>query len=81
MQGKCGQLKPYTFVELPRTRPGRLTALVPALGTSSLIKQALGGHLVPGYLMVTVAASVIYAGLALVFCTWPFEKESVLLKG
>lgn len=62
------------------TDAGRQIALVPILGASVIIKQALSGSYDPVFIALAFAGSVLWAGLALAFATRLFQKESVLIK-
>jgi sodium transport system permease protein len=62
------------------TDAGRHIALVPILGASVIIKQALSGSYDPVFIVLAFAGSVFWAGLALAFATRLFQKESVLIK-
>lgn len=62
------------------TEVAKTIALVPVLGASIIIKQALSGIFDPGFIGLAFAASVLYAALALAFATRLFQKESVLIK-
>jgi sodium transport system permease protein len=55
-------------------------ALVPILNAALVLKQAISNTFDATFLLVAIAASVAYAGLAVTFATRLFEKESVLLK-
>ena len=62
------------------TDVSRGIALVPILGASIIIKQALSGTYDIVFITIAFAASAVYAALALAFATRLFQKESVLTK-
>jgi ABC-type Na+ efflux pump, permease component len=62
------------------TEVARTIALVPIMNASLIIKQALSGTFDPTFIAIAFAASVVYAGIALVAATRLFQSETVLLK-
>jgi sodium transport system permease protein len=62
------------------TDVARQMALIPILGASVIIKQALSGTYDPLFILLAFVASITYAALALTFATRLFQKESVLIK-
>ncbi|MBM3493850.1 MAG: ABC transporter permease [Armatimonadetes bacterium] len=58
----------------------RAMAAVPVLNASLIIKQALTGSTDPAFLVLALAASVLYAGIAVAICTRLFDRENVLLR-
>jgi sodium transport system permease protein len=62
------------------TEAPRAMAAVPVLNASLIIKQALTGSTDPAFVALALAASLLYAGVAVVICARLFERESVLLR-
>ncbi len=73
-------LLPAMMSTMIGTDAGRVLALVPILNATMVLKQALSNSIDPLFLGIAVASSVVYAGLALLFATRLFQKESVLIK-
>ena len=73
-------LLPAMMSTMIGTDAGRALALVPILNATMVLKQALSNSIDPLFLGIAVASSVVYAGLALLFATRLFQKESVLIK-
>jgi len=59
---------------------GLKLALVPILGASIIIKQALSDSYNAAFILIAFAGSVLWASLALFVATRLFQKESVLIK-
>ncbi len=55
-------------------------AVVPIMGASIIIKQALSGTYDLAFILTAFAASTLYAGIALAVATKLFQSESVLIK-
>lgn len=55
-------------------------ALVPILNTALVIKEALSEKFDLIFIAASFAASIVYAGVALLFVTYLFQRESVLIK-
>lgn len=62
------------------TDVSRMIAMVPILGASIILKQALTGSYDPVFILIAFAASVLYAGIALTIATRLFQSEGVLIK-
>ncbi|HLK57559.1 MAG TPA: ABC transporter permease [Chthonomonadaceae bacterium] len=62
------------------TDVGRPIALVPVLGATIIIKQALSGSYDPAFILLAFGASIVYAAVALTYAIRLFQKESVLVK-
>jgi sodium transport system permease protein len=58
----------------------RTMALVPVLNASLIIKQALLNSYDTPFILIALGASVVYAGISVLFCTRLFQKEAVLIK-
>ncbi len=65
----------FTGTEAPKAM-----AAIPILNASLIIKQALTASVDPGFVVLALAASIVYAGLAVAICARMFERESVLLR-
>ncbi len=55
-------------------------SLIPVLGSSLIIKQAMMGIYDPVFISLAIGSSTVYAGCALWLATAMFRRESVLLK-
>ncbi len=65
----------FTGSEAPKAM-----AAIPILNASLIIKQALTASVDPGFVVLALSASIVYAGLAVAVCARMFERESVLLR-
>lgn len=58
----------------------KAVALVPILNTALVIKEALSEKFDLDFIATSFAASIVYAGVALLFVTYLFQRETVLIK-
>lgn len=68
------------FSVLRITSPGRGIFLIPVLNTAILQQQILIGEVKGLNLLITMSASILYAGVAYLYAKHNFEKEEILLR-
>lgn len=73
-------LLPAMMSMFVRSDASKTLALIPVLNSTLIIKQALSNVFDPTFIALAFAASVLYAGIALLFATRLFQKEGVLIK-
>jgi sodium transport system permease protein len=65
---------------LPGVELDAFLSLVPVLNVSLVSKEILSGTLHWGHLALIFLSSSVYAGAALAFAIWQFNRESVLFR-
>jgi sodium transport system permease protein len=72
---------PVAVTLLPGVELDAWTALVPLVNLSLLIRALMQGEVQPHLILITLLASITYAGLALVLAARVFGREQILLGG
>ena len=71
---------PAMISMLPGIKLDHKMALIPIVNISLVIKEGLAGSLELQYVATAFISTVIFAGLALLFCKKWFEREQVLFR-
>jgi sodium transport system permease protein len=71
---------PAVSAMLPGVELDSALSLVPVLNVSLVSKEILSGTLNGGHMALIFLSSSVYAGLALAFAVWQFQRESVLFR-
>jgi sodium transport system permease protein len=74
-----GLVIPATIVSIPNVELNQTTQFIPVSNVALLFRDLMMGTATPNMVFVVFLCTAIYALLSLVFATWMFQREEVIL--